>query len=65
MNSSPPKKTRHDVCRQAMDDPGHLELLDPLNQDLWDRTGDEYAARARAAFAKDKRLIERLGLAAK
>ena len=48
-----------------MDDPGHLELLDPLNQDLWDRTGDEYAARARAAFAKDKLLIERLGLAAK
>ena len=43
----------------------HLELLDQLNQDAWYRSGDDYAKWARETFAKDKLLIERLGLAAK
>ena len=58
-------KTLHDAFKKALDDPKHLELLDQLNQDLWYRSGDEYAAWARETFAKDKLLIERLGLAAK
>ena len=58
-------KTLHDAFKKAMDDPKHVELLDQLNQDAWYRSGDEYAAWARETFAKDKALIERLGLAAK
>ena len=58
-------KVLHDAFKKAMDDPKHLELLDQLNQDAWYRTGDEYAAWARETFAKDKLLIERLGLTAK
>jgi tripartite-type tricarboxylate transporter receptor subunit TctC len=58
-------RTLHDAFKKAMDDPKHLELLDQLNQDLWYRSGDEYLAWARETFAKDKLLIERLGLAAK
>ncbi len=58
-------KTLHDAFKKAIDDPKHLELLDQLNQDVWYRTGDEYAAWARETFAKDKALIEKLGLAAK
>ena len=58
-------KTLHDAFKKAMDEPRHLELLDQLNQDMWYRTGDEYANWARETFAKDKALIERLGLAAK
>ena len=58
-------KTLHDAFKKAMDDPKHLELLDQLNQDAWYRTGEDYAAWARETFAKDKLLIERLGLAAK
>ena len=58
-------KTLHDAFKAAMDDPKHLELLDQLNQDLWYRSGPEYAVWARETFAKDKLLIERLGLAAK
>ena len=58
-------KTLHDAFKKALDDPRHLELLDQLNQDLWYRSGDEYAAWARETLAKDKLLIERLGLAAK
>ncbi len=58
-------KVLHDAFKKAMDDPKHLELLDQLNQDLWYRSGDEYAKWAAVTFAKDKVLIERLGLAAK
>ena len=58
-------KTLHDAFKKAMDDPKHLELLDQLNQDAWYRSGEEYAAWARETFAKDKLLIERLGLAGK
>jgi tripartite-type tricarboxylate transporter receptor subunit TctC len=58
-------KTLHDAFKKAMDDPKHVELLDQLNQDAWYRSGEDYAAWARTAYAKDKLLIERLGLAAK
>lgn len=58
-------KTLHDAFKKAMDDPEHQKVMDQLNQDTWYRTGDEYRAWAIATFAKDKALIERLGLAAK
>jgi tripartite-type tricarboxylate transporter receptor subunit TctC len=58
-------KTLHDAFKKAMDDPKHLALLDQLNQDAWYRSGDDYRQWAIATFAKDKALIERLGLAAK
>ena len=58
-------KTLHDAFRKAMDDPKHMELMAQLNQDIWYRSGDDYAKWARDQFAKDKSLIERLGLAAK
>jgi len=58
-------KTLHDAFRKALDDPKHLEVLAQLNQDLWYRSGDDYAKWARDTYAKDKALIERLGLAAK
>lgn len=58
-------KTLHDAFKKAMDDPKHLDVLAQLNQDLWYRSGDDYAKWARETYAKDKALIERLGLAAK
>jgi len=58
-------RTLHDAFRKAMDDPKHLELLDQLNQDVWYRSAEDYAKWARETFARDKMLIERLGLAAK
>jgi len=58
-------KALHDAFKKAMDEPRHIELLDQLNQDAWYRSGDDYASWARDTFAKDKGLIERLGLAAK
>ena len=58
-------KTLHDAFKKAMDDPRHVELLDQLDQDAWYRPGDDYAKWASDTYAKDKLLIERLGLASK
>ena len=58
-------KALHDAFKKSIEDPKHVELLDQLNQDAWYRSGDEYQKWAQSTFAKDKELIERLGLAAK
>ncbi|MBC7956063.1 MAG: tripartite tricarboxylate transporter substrate binding protein [Cytophagales bacterium] len=58
-------KTLHDAFKKAMDDPKHAEVLAQLNQDPWYRTGEQYKTWAIATYAKDKLLIDRLGLAAK
>jgi tripartite-type tricarboxylate transporter receptor subunit TctC len=55
----------HDAFKKAMDDPKHIAVLDQLNQAMWYRTGPDYKAWAAETFAKDKALIERLGLSAK
>ena len=58
-------KTLHDAFKKAMDDPKHLEVLEQLNQATWYRSGEDYGKWARETYAKDKALIEKLGLAAK
>ena len=58
-------KVIHDAFKKAIDDPRHAELMEQLNQEVWYRPGDEYARWAAETYAKDKALIERLGLAAK
>jgi tripartite-type tricarboxylate transporter receptor subunit TctC len=58
-------KTLHDAFKKAMDDPRHLELLAQLSQDLWYQNSDAYSQWVRVTYVKEKRFIERLGLAAK
>ena len=58
-------RTLHDAFKKAMEDPKHLELLAQLNQAPWYKAPEDYRAWAQATFAKDKALIERLGLAGK
>jgi hypothetical protein len=58
-------KTLHDAFRKAMDDPAHLAVLDQLNQPVWYKSSADYAAWARDTFARERRLIEKLGLLAK
>ncbi len=58
-------KTLHDAFKKAMEDPKHIEVLSQLNQEAWYRSGEDYARWAREAYARDKVLIEKLGLAAK
>ncbi|MDE2416118.1 MAG: tripartite tricarboxylate transporter substrate binding protein [Comamonadaceae bacterium] len=58
-------KKLHDAFKKAMEDPRNLEVMEQLNQEVWYRSSADYAQWAKEAFAKDKGLIERLGLAAK
>ena len=58
-------KTLHDAFKKAMDEPKHVEVLAQLNQEPWYRSSGDYRSWAVATFAKEKALIERLGLAAK
>ena len=58
-------KVLHDAFKKAMEDPKHIEVLGQLNQAMWYRNGDDYRKWAAETYAKDKALIERLGLAAK
>jgi tripartite-type tricarboxylate transporter receptor subunit TctC len=58
-------KKLHDAFKAAMEDPKHLALLEQLNQEPWYRSGEDYRQWAMDAYARDKALIERLGLAAK
>jgi tripartite-type tricarboxylate transporter receptor subunit TctC len=58
-------KKLHDAFKAAMEDPRHLALLEQLNQEAWYRSGEEYRQWAVETHARDKALIERLGLAAK
>jgi tripartite-type tricarboxylate transporter receptor subunit TctC len=58
-------KVLHDAFRKAMDDPKHQEVLAQLNQAVWYRSGPDYAKWAAETFVRDKKLIEKLGLAAK
>jgi hypothetical protein len=58
-------KTLHDAFKKAIDDPKHLEVLEQLNQPLWYRSSDDYRRWASETLAKERTLIEKLGLLAK
>jgi len=58
-------KTLHDAFKKAIDDPKHLELLAQLSQDVWYLNSEDYTKWVRDTFAKEKALIDRLGLGAK
>ncbi len=58
-------KTLHDAFRKAMDDPRHAEVLDQLNQSPWYKSSDDYRKWATETLARERGLIERLGLLAK
>ena len=58
-------KVLHDAFKKAMDEPAHLAVLDQLNQPVWYKTSADYATWAKDTFAKERKLIEKLGLLAK
>jgi tripartite-type tricarboxylate transporter receptor subunit TctC len=63
--SSPRRHLLHGAFKKAMDDPKHLELLAQPSQDLWHQSPEAYAQWVRVTYVKEKRFIEKLGLAAK
>ncbi|HEX6361886.1 MAG TPA: tripartite tricarboxylate transporter substrate binding protein [Albitalea sp.] len=58
-------KKLHDAFKAAIDDPKHMEVLAQLNQEPWYRSAEDYRKWAVETFAKEKTLIDKLGLAAK
>ena len=58
-------KTLHDAFEKAIDDPTHLERLAPLNQDVGYLNSAHYARWARETCAKERRLLDRLGMSLK
>ncbi|MCX7962685.1 MAG: tripartite tricarboxylate transporter substrate binding protein [Burkholderiales bacterium] len=65
--ATPPEivKILHDAFRKGLEDPIHLKALEKFNQPVWYKSSEEYAQWAREQFERERRLIERLGLAKK
>lgn len=58
-------KILHDAFKKALYSERSMEIMAQLNQEANYRDGDEFQKWAEETFAKDKALIEHLGLAAK
>jgi len=58
-------KVLHDAFKKAIDEPQHMAVLDQLNQPVWYKSSADYAAWAKETFAKERKLIEKLGMLAK
>jgi tripartite-type tricarboxylate transporter receptor subunit TctC len=58
-------KVLHDAFSKGLRDPKHLAVLERYDQDLWYQASADYESYARATYVKEKRLIERLGMARK
>ena len=58
-------KILHDAFKKALYSERSMEIMGQLNQDANYRDGEEFREWAQETFAKDKALIEHLGLAAK
>jgi tripartite-type tricarboxylate transporter receptor subunit TctC len=56
-------KTLHDAFKQAMEMPNHVEVLAKYDQELLYMNSAQYTRFAEETFAKEKALVERLGLA--
>jgi tripartite-type tricarboxylate transporter receptor subunit TctC len=56
-------KTIHDAFKQAMEMPNHVEVLAKYDQELLYMNSAQYTRFAEETFAKEKALVEKLGLA--
>jgi tripartite-type tricarboxylate transporter receptor subunit TctC len=56
-------KTLHDAFKQAMEMPNHVEVLAKYDQELLYMNSAQYTRFAEETFAKEKALVEKLGLA--
>lgn len=58
-------KVLHDAFKKGLEDPIHTKALEKFNQPLWYQSSEDYTKWAREQFERERRLIERLGLAKK
>ena len=58
-------KTLHDAFRKGLEDPVHTRTLEKYNQPLWYQSSEDYTKFAREQYERERKLIERIGLAKK
>ncbi len=55
-------KILHDAIKKAIDEPAYLQAVERIDQNRWYRSSEDYAKYARETYAKQKTVMERLGL---
>ncbi|MFY9313954.1 MAG: tripartite tricarboxylate transporter substrate binding protein [Burkholderiales bacterium] len=58
-------KALHDAFKKGLEDPIHLKALEKYNQPVWYLSSEDYTKWAREQFERERKIIERLGLAKK
>jgi len=58
-------KILHDAFKKGLEDPIHTKTLEKYNQPLWYQSSEDYTKYARDQFERERRVIERIGLAKK
>jgi tripartite-type tricarboxylate transporter receptor subunit TctC len=58
-------KALHDAFKKGLEDPIHAKTLEKYNQPVWYLSSEDYTNWAREQFERERKLIERLGLAKK
>ncbi len=65
--ATPPAIVRvlHDAFKKGLEDPIHLRTLEKYNQPVWYQSSEDYTRFAREQFERERKIIDRLGLAKK
>lgn len=58
-------KILHDAFRKGLEDPIHTKTLEKYNQPVWYQSSEDYTKFAREQYERERKLIERIGLAKK
>ena len=58
-------KILHDAFKKGLEDPLHAKTLEKYNQPLWYLSSEDYAKWAREQYERERKVIERIGLAKK
>jgi tripartite-type tricarboxylate transporter receptor subunit TctC len=58
-------KVLHDAFKKGLEDPIHLKTLEKYNQPVWYQSSEDYTKFAREQFERERKVIERIGLAKK
>jgi tripartite-type tricarboxylate transporter receptor subunit TctC len=58
-------KVLHDAFKKGLEDPIHTKVLEKYNQPVWYLSSEDYTKWAREQYERERKLIERIGLAKK
>jgi len=58
-------KALHDAFKKGLEDPIHTRMLEKFNQPVWYLSSEDYERYAREQYARERAIIERLGLSKK